>query len=222
MEDNLSSFNNIKFPIIFLAKIVHLVKQNTEQENIIRLVLKFFFKFFHPYIINLNILKMFKKTRNTHYRIYTLIDSYQNLLRINKTNVLALKNYSIRYKNLVNKPVEKQIFYWKKKLNIINAINDATFDDGFFFKLIENNNSIIYREELLHRIHLISNTVNLSFFKTNDIMIFSIATFETCDTNLQNKIYLKLIKKINNIIKDDLILLEKYKKSSDLFKYVFN
>jgi hypothetical protein len=220
---DLSFYKNIKYPLIFLSKLVtHVNKNNDITDEFLFYTMKYFLRFYHPKIYQYNIIRLFSDFKEKYNKTYVLIHSHQKLLEINIKNFTELLEYRDRIRPFIMRmTLENQIKYWKGKLKKLEAINDSTNGEGFFMKLISNENNKIYQDELINRLILIKKLFGYKFFKSNNIVLFTIEDFNNFDVQIRNKIYLKLIIKLRNILKIDIQNLTKTLNSWNLIKYIY-
>lgn len=222
---DLSFYKNIKYPLCFLYNINNYVNKNKNKisDEMFFYTIKYFLRFFHPKLISYNILPLFKDNKDTHNKTFILVKSHQELLKLNIINFTELLKYKNRVlKNIIKMKLEKQIQYWKNKLQKLEAINDSSFGEGFFLKIIQNDKNESYQNELLNRIILIKKLFGCSFFFKNKISLFTVESFYSFDNQIKNKIFLKLIIKLRNILKNDIELLTKTLNSWNLIKYIYS
>ena len=222
---DLSFYKNIKYPLCFLYNINNYVNKNKDKisDEMFFYTIKYFLRFFHPKLINYNILPLFKDNKDTHNKTFVLVKSHQELLKLNINNFTKLLEYRDRVpKNIIKMKLEKQIEYWKNKLEKLEAINDSSFGEGFFIKVIQNDDNLAYQNELLNRIILIKKLFGYRFFKNNKISLFTVEDFFSFDNQIKNKIFLKLIIKLRDIIKTDTQHLIKTLNSWNLIKYIYS
>lgn len=190
-------------------------------------VLKYFFKFYYLKLIDCDILKLFEKIKDSHSKSYSLIKLHQQLLKSQCENMIKLDLYIKRVKNLddpklSSKSLDENIDYLKLKLELLNGINDSTFGDGFFFKLLQlENKNLIYEKEIINRLILVKKLLGSNFFKNNNIDLITLNDFLLLDYKDQNKFYFKFFKNIKLILENDIKMLLKTKKIINLLKYIY-
>ena len=190
-------------------------------------VLKYFFKFYYLKLIDCDILKLFEKIKDSHSKSYSLIKLHQQLLKSQCENMIKLDLYIKRVKNLddlklSSKSLDENIDYLKLKLELFNGINDSTFGDGFFFKLLQlENKNLMYEKEVINRLILVKKLLGSNFFKNNNIDLITLNDFLMLDYKDQNKFYFKLFKNIKLILENDIKMLLKTKKIINLLKYIY-
>ena len=185
--------------------------------------MKYFLRVFHSYLVDVNLLKLFRPIKKSHNRTYSLVETHQALLKKNIYNLKKLLEYKNRVcKNVINMSLENQIKYWEKKSVMLEAINDSSFGEGFMIRLLQNYQSIIFQKELIERLILIKKLFGLEFLKLNNIVLFTLEQFETFDFKIRGKIYLKFILKLRFILKNDIKILKKTNRSLELIKYLYN
>ena len=185
--------------------------------------MKYFLRIFHSYLIDIDILKLFKLIKKTHPKTYKLIESHQEFLNINIRNLKKLLEYKKRVPDsIMKRSLKNQIEYWDNKSKMLEGINDSTFGEGFMIKLLNNEKNEMYQRELINRLVLIKELFGLEFFTLNEIVVFTFKDFEMFDYQIRSKIYLKLILKLRFILKNNIKILKKTDKSLELIKYLYN
>lgn len=202
------------------------VKQTEITDELLFYTIKYFLRIFHPKIANYNILKLFYSLKNKYNKTFILIKSHQKLIKINTNNFNKYLEYQ-KKTNKINKYIckmtlEKQINYWKNKLKILNSINDSTYGDGFFIKIIMDTNNKFYDQELFNRFILIKNTFGIKFFKHNNISLFTVYDYHTFDDNTKKHIYMLLFKNIKQILTNDIQFLINTLEHWNLIKHIYS
>lgn len=221
---DISFFKKIKFPLIFLTKLSKKLENNKDfiSDEKLFYFMKFFFRFNHFYLIDLEIISLFKFIKNTHPKTYKFIKSHDKLLNITTSNFRKLFDYKDRVGDFINKDIDYQINFWEQKLDRLIAINDSTFGDGFILKLIvEETENINYVNEIINRFILIKKLLGHKFFIKNNIILFTVEEFMNLDFQIKVRLFMKFYIKCKFILNKDITNLKNLKKSWEFLKFIY-
>lgn len=222
---DISFFKKIKFPIIFLTKLSKKLEENNDfiDDEKLFYFMKYFFRLYHYYLIDLKIINLFKSIKDSHPKTYKFINSHDKLLNVTIINFRKLLNYRDTVSNkFINQDISKQIQYWEHKLKKLIAINDATFGDGFILKIILNDEeNINYVNEIINRFILIKKLLGTKFFQKNKIILFTLENFNKFDYQIKVRIFMKFYVKCKFILEENIDNLKNTKNSWELLKFFY-
>lgn len=201
----------IKFPLTFFYLLVK-NKSLFNDKQFIKIFIKMI-TLHQDYYIKFNIVQLFIPIKNTHPNSWKMIKLYQKIIDTNIINFNNIKKYSLKTnKRLFFLPLHKQLSYWQDKLTIINYLDDNSYGNSFSILLSEIQQphpDILI--QIIDRLYKLKTTLGTSFFKKEQILLFTIEDFYSLPWQEQKIIFFKFFssirKKINYKIKliDDTI-----------------
>ncbi|ADO67356.1 hypothetical protein crov322 [Cafeteria roenbergensis virus] len=221
---DLSFFKKIKFPVIFLTQLSTKLKNNENLiiDNKLLYFLKYFYRFYHYNLIDLQISCLFKSIKITHPKSYKFLIQQDKLLSLTVSSLRKLFNYKNRVSSkFINKHIIDQINFWEDKLIKLNAINDCNFGDGFHLQLILQKNNYYYINELVQRFILIKKLLGNKFFKKNSILLFTIDDFLDLEYKIKITLFIKFFTKCKHILTEDINNLKETNKYIEILKHIY-
>lgn len=227
---DLSCYGKIKYPLVFLSNLKILMEnqQNSDKEKITDekafYLVKYFLRFYHFKIKECDISQLFVNFNKIFPKTTNLIASHQRVISILIKDFENIKSYHDKVGDkFIDKKIDDQILFWQNKLDILHAINETTFGEGYMIRLINMpHKNEHYQKETINRLIQIKKLLGLKFFIKNKIELFTIKDFENFSHIIQAKIYLHLFIKIKNIIQTDINKLQSLNSSLKLFRYLYN
>lgn len=175
-------FKNTKFPILLLYIIV---KRDVINDDELKIVVRFFFKYHGELLLTNNIRLMFNNKKHSETlkcidKFYSILDKLYKILPF---IVKVKKAMPIKFLRLTC--LDKQISFIKSSITLILSTFDA--NKGFYsfisrLKLGYNKNSYnIFNEQMIERLLYLKNLLKIKFFKQNKIILFTLDNFNDLD-----------------------------------------
>jgi len=199
-------YKRIKNPYIFL---LNLGKIDYLSDDILYDLIKINLRYFSEKMYKIKLMKIFKNIYEKS-RSIKLVASMQIYLELKYKSLKNYKKYRLEYNYIKNNNLNYNLNYWNNKLIKLKYINDSSYGDGYHLKILcLNESNKIIENEILNRLILISRLVGLKFYKVNNITIFSVEDFKMLNYEIKKKIYFGLLRKISQIINNNIEIINK-------------